>query len=419
MCKLLIMTGITEGLVAKEFMLRMSVPMSSSNNHGIGYAAVGPDGELFSERWLINKQFMDTKDVMTEEIAKEYAAIANRLPEGALDTNYGAMGNIDFENVRSVTMHTRFATCGREFANTHPFIYNDTSLIHNGVITNAFSSYSFKGLDVNKISTCDSEAALQTYLSQGVDNDTSKAKEWLDMLHGGYAFGILSRNQQGNRVLDVVRGRSFLYYMEIDGLGSVFTTNDDDAKKVVKEMNLTFTKEPFLLSMDQMFRYDALTGEMLENVDIKTKYKSWSDKEPKTSGGSTTASRTSSSSTASETEGPIKNHRPGEMLLALVDSLRDDPDAMLLLPDIFTDKSTITNLKIDFRKVKLLTNNEKEPFMERLEIFDMVFSTTYVSKYESFPPLLKEGIRYKDQTSGMKAARELIDQMFEEKKKVN
>lgn len=419
MCKLLIMTGITEGLVAKEFMLRMSVPMSSSNNHGIGYAAVGPDGELFSERWLINKQFMDTKDVMTEEIAKEYAAIANRLPEGALDTNYGAMGNIDFENVRSVTMHTRFATCGREFANTHPFIYNDTSLIHNGVITNAFSSYSFKGLDVNKISTCDSEAALQTYLSQGVDNDTSKAKEWLDMLHGGYAFGILSRNQQGNRVLDVVRGRSFLYYMEIDGLGSVFTTNDDDAKKVVKEMNLTFTKEPFLLSMDQMFRYDALTGEMLENVDIKTKYKSWSDKEPKTSGGSTTASRTSSSSTASETEGPIKNHRPGEMLLALVDSLRDDPDAMSLLPDIFTDKSTITNLKIDFRKVKLLTNNEKEPFMERLEIFDMVFSTTYVSKYESFPPLLKEGIRYKDQTSGMKAARELIDQMFEEKKKVN
>lgn len=419
MCKLLIMTGITEGLVAKEFMLRMSVPMSSSNNHGIGYAAVGPDGELFSERWLINKQFMDTKDVMTEEIAKEYAAIANRLPEGALDTNYGAMGNIDFENVRSVTMHTRFATCGREFANTHPFIYNDTSLIHNGVITNAFSSYSFKGLDVNKISTCDSEAALQTYLSQGVDNDTSKAKEWLDMLHGGYAFGILSRNQQGNRVLDVVRGRSFLYYMEIDGLGSVFTTNDDDAKKVVKEMNLTFTKEPFLLSMDQMFRYDALTGEMLENVDIKTKYKSWSDKEPKTSGGSTTASRTSSSSTASETEGPIKNHRPGEMLLALVDSLRDDPDAMSLLPDIFTDKSTITNLKIDFRKVKLLTNNEKEPFMERLEIFDMVFSTTYVSKYESFPPLLKEGIRYKDQTAGMKAARELIDQMFEEKKKVN
>ncbi len=420
MCKLLIMTGITEGRVAEEFMRRMAVPMSKTNNHGIGYAAVAGDGELFSERWLINEQFMTTENVMVPAIAEELQAYVKRLPEGALETNYSTLGTINFDDVRSVTMHTRFATCGRQFMNTHPFIYNDTSLIHNGVISNAFSSgHYYKGLDVNKISTCDSEAALQTYLSQGIDHDTTKAKEWLDMLSGGYAFGILARNQQGNRVLDVVRGTSRLYCMEIEGLGIVFTTDDDDAKAVVKEMNLTFIKEPFFLAADQMVRYDAITGEMLENVDIKPKYKSWNNKEPKTSGGSTTSRTPSSKGASNTTDCPIKNVRKAsEALLALVDSIKSESDAMSLLPDIFTDKSSINNLKIDYRKVKLVTNDEKQPFIERLQIYDMVFGYDYVGKYESFPPALREEIRYKDKIGGMKAARDLVDQMYDSKQKV-
>ena len=182
MCKLLIMTGITEGLVAEELMKRMAKPMSERNRDGIGYTAVAGDGELFSERWLNNKQFFDVSNIMTPEIADALAPYANRLPDGALDINYSTLGNINFQDVRSVTMHTRYATCGKEFANTHPFIYEDTSLIHNGSISNAFSTQYRAGLDVNKISTCDSEAALQTYLAKGVNLDPKKAKEWLDGL---------------------------------------------------------------------------------------------------------------------------------------------------------------------------------------------------------------------------------------------
>jgi predicted glutamine amidotransferase len=426
MCKLLIMTGITEGLVAEEFMRRMAIPMSKTNAHGIGYTAVGPDGELFSQRWHDNDMFFDKTKVLTKdhitEIKERLKDFDGRLNLSKMEENYSELGNIDFSDVRSVTMHTRFATCGREFANTHPFIHNDTSLIHNGSISNAFSTHYRTGLDVNKISTCDSEAALQTYLSQGVNLDTTKAKEWLDLLSGSWAFGILSRNQQGNRVLDVIRGISRLYYMEVDGLGKVFTTDDDDAKGVVKDMGLTFIKEPIFVASDEMYRYDAITGEFLESVDIKPVYKSYGGYESSKSGGrrssgtTNTTTSTSHSSTKSSSE-TLNVKRPGEALLALVDAFRDDPDAMSLMPDIFTDSSTPKDLKIDFRKVKKYGNDTRFPLLERLDIFDLVFNSNYVGMYQELPPALREYIRGTDgQGEGLKSVRGLITSLHEKKK---
>lgn len=417
MCKLLIMTGITEGRVAEKFIQLMAKPMSTHNSHGIGYSAVGPDGELFSERWLNNNQFFSTKEVMTPKVAKALEAYASRLPAGALLPNYSRHGKVDFTDVRTITMHTRFATCGREFANTHPFIYNDTSLIHNGTIRNAFSTSYLTGLDVNKISTCDSEAALQTYLAQEVNLDTAKAKSWLDLLSGSWAFGILSRNEQNNRVLDVIRGSSLLYYMEIDGLGKVFTTNDDDAKAVVKEMGLKFITEPGLLKTDEMYRYDALTGEFLQSVDIKPVYKSHGSSYTKTSGSKnsntgTSTTSTSHSNSSSRTNGNSFNpKRPGEALMAMVDALRDDPDFMSHMPDIFTDASTPKDLKIDFRKVKKHCNDTSFPLLDRLDVFDMVFNRNYVGMYEKLSTEVREFVRQTDEREGCKSARSLIESL--------
>jgi hypothetical protein len=422
MCKLLIMTGIAEGLVAEEFMRRMAIPMSKTNAHGIGYTAVGPDGELFSQRWLNNEHFFDKSNVMTPEIAEALKPYESRLPKGALENNYSELGNIDFSNVRTVTMHTRFATCGREFANTHPFIYEDTSLIHNGSISNAFSTHYRTGLDVNKISTCDSEAALQVYLSQGVNLDTTQAKKWLDILSGSWAFGVLSRNAQGNRILDVIRGLSSLYYMEIDGLGKVFTTNDDDAKAVVKDMGLTFVKDPIFVASDEMYRYDAITGEFLESVDIKPVYK-YSGSEHSKRGGrnssatANTTTSTSQSAKSSQSSGSssLNVKRPGEALIALVDGFRDDPDAMSLMPDIFTENSSIKNINIDFRKVKKYCNDTKFPFLERLDVFDLVFNSSFVDMYQSLPPVLKEYVRETDERQGCKAARGQITMLYDKR----
>jgi hypothetical protein len=407
------MTGITEGLVAEEFMRRMAKPMSTTNKDGIGYSAVASDGELFSQRWLNNSQFFDKTEVMTPAISEQLASFASRLPKGALELNYSEFGNINFQDVKSVTMHTRFATCGREFANTHPFIDADTSLIHNGSISNAFSTHYRVGLDINKISTCDSEAALQTYLKLGVNLDTSQAKKWLDLLTGSWAFGILSRNQQNNRILDVIRGTSMLYYMEVDGIGKIFTTNDDDAKAVIKDMGLTYVKEPIFVASDEMYRYDAITGEFLDTVDIKTVYKTYGSQNTKTRGtGSGTSGSSSTNTNSTSTKNTTRN---GEALLALVDSLRDDPDAMALLPDIFTAGSTQKDLKIDYRKVKKHTNDQSHPFIDRLSIFDLVFSSRLLDMYEALPSDLRTYIRDVDDREGMKAARSLIVQLNDKK----
>lgn len=409
MCKLLIMTGITEGLVAEEFMKRMATPMSKFNSHGIGYTAVSPDGQMFSERWHNNDQFASTQNVMTPEVAEALMPYEARLPKGALDANYSVMGTPDFNNVRTITMHTRYATCGKEFANTHPFIYDDTSLIHNGTIRNAFTTHYSTGLDVNKISTCDSEAALQTYLSQGVNLDGSKAKSWLDLLSGSWAFGILSRNTEGNRILDVVRGTSYLYYMQIEGLGKVFTTDDSDAKDVVKSMGLTFIEEPFLVKHDQMYRYDAITGEFLTELDIKPVYKSHGNSYTgKQFGATTTQSGMSNRS--------INVSRPGQALLTMVDALRDEPDFMSHMPDIFTEASTPKNLKIDFRKVKKYTSDETIMFIDRLDVFDMVFNTSMVAMYEKLPNDLRDYVRQTSSSEGAKAARSLLQALDKKRK---
>jgi predicted glutamine amidotransferase len=418
MCKLLIMTGITDGRRAEEFMRRMAVPMSRNNQDGLGYTAVNPNGELFAERWHNNYQAFSTEDIMTPAIARELKQWENRLPIGALDTNYAKLGNVDLSDVRSVTMHTRYATCGKGFENTHPFIFEDTSLIHNGTITNAFDTQHRKGLNVNKISTCDSEAALQTYLDKGVNLDSSMTNEWLTLLSGGWAFGILSRNSQGNRILDVVRGSSMLYYMEIPGLGKVFTTDDVDAKSVMKDMNLEFDNAPQLVTYDSMYRFDATTGELLENVTIKPKvyytpsqttseYWGWGN--PKDGG------RTTSTTSTSRSFGQPSRTRMAQRLYDMVELVKDDPVSLALLPDIFDLNSTIDNLKIDYRKVKWACNDKSEPLIDRLELFDIIYNRSYVAKYEGLPKDLKGFVEETDRLEGAKEVRRLLDSLTEEK----
>lgn len=387
MCKLLIVTGITESRVAHEFMRRMSVPMSKTNAHGIGYSAIKSNGDMFSERWLNNYSFMDYKSIMIPEVAEALLPYINRLPYGALDTNYSKYGEIDYNDMKTLTMHTRWATCGREFANTHPFIDKDTSLIHNGSIRNA------EYLKVNKISSCDSEAALQTYLEQGVARDSKSAKKWLDILSGSWAFGILSRNIDDLRILDVVRGTSSLYYMEIEGLGKVFTTDKDDAESVCKDMDLKFSMEPGYVATDSMYRFNAVTGVLLEEVDIKPKYISTGY----TGNSNWQHGRSgSSNSNPSANKSTTRTHQANQR-----ESLMDD--------DASEFPSLLTKLgKWDTNKVSKYLEDTNEPLIDRLDIFDMVYDRDTLDLYESLPDSLQDWIIEADVMSGFKSARKLI-----------
>jgi predicted glutamine amidotransferase len=389
------MTGITEPLVAKEFMSRISIPMSRSNRDGIGYTAVKSDGSIFSERWHNNQSFMEYDSVMTPEISSQLQSFKSRLPYGALNTNYDNLGDIDMSDMRTVTMHTRFATCGKEFANTHPFIYNDVSLVHNGTIRNSTI------LNVNKISTCDSESALQTYIQNGVALESNKAKAWLDMLTGSWAFGVLSRDVNNQRILDVVRGTSSLFHAQVEGLGSVFVTDKDDLLSVAKDMSLNILTEPSLLNTDSMFRFNAINGELIETVDIKPK---WINPHYNTGYYSYQSGRGGSSYSS-----PNRNTTQSTFL-------NDDYNNSILLAgmeesaDVFPDL-TDSKGKIDFRKVKKFCNDSDETLIDRLDVFDIVYNKDYTSDYESLPDDLRDYVKEVDFLQGFKEARQLIKEL--------
>jgi len=99
-----------------------------------------------------------------------------------------------------------------------------------------------------------------------------------------------------------------------------------------------------------------------------------------------------------------------------VDGLRDEPDAMSLLPDIFTEGSIRTNLKIDYRKVKKHCNDLTYPLIDRLDVFDLVFGGDFLDMYESFNLSLREYIRGTDEREGLKSARGLIKELHNKMK---
>lgn len=338
---------------------------------------------------------MDYNSIMIPEVAEALLPYINRLPYGALETNYSKYGELDYNDITTLTMHTRWATCGREFANTHPFIDQDTSLIHNGSIRNA------EWLKVNKISSCDSEAALQTYLEQGVARDSKAAKKWLDILTGSWAFGILSRNADDLRILDVVRGTSSLYYMEIEGLGKVFTTDKDDAISVCKDMELAFIKEPDYVGIDSMFRFNAVTGELIETVDIKPKYVTSYQ-----STGYTGNSNYQHGRSGSSNSNPSKNQSTsGTYQTNPRESVEDSE-----YPDLVTK-----NGKWDTNKVAKYLDNINEPLIDRLDIFDLVYDRNTLDLYESLPDSLQDYIIAEDVMSGFKAARKMIVQLDDQR----
>jgi len=254
------MTALKDQSKVLPFMTAAKTPMSWGNNMGIGYSAIKSNGDMFTERWHDNDMFLDRESVMTQDVINQLEPFKKRLPN--LRVNYSSQGEVDLQDVRSVTLHTRFATCGKEFKNTHPFVYEDTSLVHNGVINN------HDKLGLNKISTCDSEAALQSYLLQGVNNDISIAQKWIDSLSGYWAFGIFSRDSSGRRILDIIRNDASLYATKIEGFGLVIATTEEIITRSAKEIGLELSDKISLMKSNVLYRFDAVTGERIDKIEL-------------------------------------------------------------------------------------------------------------------------------------------------------
>lgn len=253
MCKIMMFAGLgANKQTAANRWIGAALPFLKENDKdGVGYAAVTHAGELFGERWVKSSEAFEVR----QEFGQADQELARRLG-GAVTVSpsynrFGAVG-LDYS---AIILHTRYATCVVNLANTHPFVSDDTALIHNGVISNA------RDLKL-KTSTCDSEAILNSYLDNGVDQVPSSIQNTAKELQGYYACAVLARDREGVRVLDIFKDTSAnLHVCYVKALDAyVYCTSAEILRKVSKVSRMKISA-PREINAGHLIRLDARTGE--------------------------------------------------------------------------------------------------------------------------------------------------------------
>lgn len=261
MCKVMMISGIKKENVAKvwKFVEAISKPMSKINNDGIGYAAITAEGKLFGERWLINSTAFNKTTNLDDTVVESLGELVTPPYKSTYNQyDYNSFGEIDKDNIVAITLHTRYATSPRGMMNTHPFVDEGISLIHNGVIRND------KDFDLK--STCDSEAILRAYLKEDVKSNPANFKAAAKLLKGYYACGLLTNTEQGP-ILDLFKSvGARLHAVAVEELGAyVISTDDSDIKDTAKELGFTAGAVHTILS-EKFVRINAITGVRMELV---------------------------------------------------------------------------------------------------------------------------------------------------------
>lgn len=252
MCKIMIIPHISNDTRenAIKFTEAMARVMSKDTSHqdGLGYAAVDSKGDLFAERWLNNSHAFNNRAGSSDTITN-YA--------GFIKVDYNKYGNVNLSDVTAMTLHTRLATSAKGLVNCHPFIENDTSVIHNGVISNAFD---FR----IEQSTCDSESILTQYVDNNVGLDHELFGKVSTQLDGYYACGIFARDADGRRILDIVKSSTAqLVGAYVDELKViVFTSLESQLKEGLKLCGFN-AKAIYSINPSSLVRIDPLTNEVI------------------------------------------------------------------------------------------------------------------------------------------------------------
>lgn len=256
MCKIFLVAGIKPTTAEKiwRFTQAIGKPMSKQNTDGLGYGAITSDGKLFGERWLSNDHAFKTQNE---------SDVTDLNYEGAVDIKKetfesNSYGEVDRMKAVAITMHTRWATTPKGMMNTHPFVLDDVSLIHNGVIRN-YEEFKLK-------STCDSEAILHAYVQNKVWETPDNFQAAADMLRGYYACGVLVNTDQGP-YLDIFKAHhASLYVTYIQQLETwVHCTSDDDIKATCKEFD--YNHGPMYSILPSKFiRVNAITGKTISII---------------------------------------------------------------------------------------------------------------------------------------------------------
>lgn len=288
MCKIACITKITPetSANAKKFIKVMSKTMSRTDHDGWGYAAIDSTGNLFGERWK-NPDHAFAADAIR---ANANAKAAIDKFKGFLKVkdvppiqynNFGELGEgLDSKILKGAILHARTATTPNIMINTHPFVTDNTALIHNGGIHN---------LDelTLRISTCDSEAILNEYLRVGVGLNINNIGQMAGNLRGTYACGVITKDANEHWIMDVFRDRganlSAYFIQELDCIviatpGVNWNSNNYTASAygpvfmACQQLGFTITEE-YEVKTASIVRTDLETGEVLENLDFDSSYK--------------------------------------------------------------------------------------------------------------------------------------------------
>lgn len=267
MCKVLIIPSIKPHVRKKAvlFMKAMAKEMSYANKDGLGYAAIDDEGNLFGERWLNNEDFFNGESFKSERTVDKYlgkliAPATTTWSPTKTPGPYSKFGEGSIENAVAVTLHARMATSAKGHQNTHPFVDDDVSVIHNGVIRN---SDEFK----LQLSTCDSEALLISYLRNEVAKDIKNVAALAKEVEGYYVAASFARDEYGNRILDVYKSNNDnLHASWIPELETyVLTTSEFNIRDACKTLGWSY-EEAAKLQDHIAVRINPYTGDVIADT---------------------------------------------------------------------------------------------------------------------------------------------------------
>lgn len=270
MCKIFCLAGITAETRAPAWKLieKMADKISAfRNDDGLGYAALTEEGNLFGERWFYNKEAFSKRSVLTDTHKTLITKLGDFILGDLEDAKYNSFGKVETEKLAAITLHARFATSAKGFLNTHPFVLDGTSLIHNGVIANTSE------LEMTQ-STCDSECILNEYVRHDVINNPKAIQKVANILQGYYACGVFAKNDKGEYFLDIFKSEGAKLYAgfvkELNTL--VYTTDYDDLEHACRMLDFHLEGK-YPISAGVLARINPITGDAIHKEVFKDEYK--------------------------------------------------------------------------------------------------------------------------------------------------
>ena len=269
MCKIMILSGVQKQFRenAFKFCKEMRPLISNRNDDAFGYAAFTESGELFGERWHNPDEAFYSLTEGDVKLSKNLGDVTSFNMMG----DYNSFGDVptndnlqlDFSDVSSIMLHARYATCDKDFKNTHPFVKDNTALIHNGMV---YNHTQFK----KELSTCDSEVLLHQYLDNSVGVMPENIKDALDPIRAYYAVGVMTKDKDNKPIVDIFKSSGAnlhcAYINELEA--TVFSTSGSDIQSAVDKLGWTINTL-FEVNNEMLIRLDAVTGTKI-STDVFT-----------------------------------------------------------------------------------------------------------------------------------------------------